>query len=146
VDAHRSLGIVVSKYAPHPKAGEGAFVDSRFYSTVSVLRTMETLLGVPPMNNNDAFASLISTLFTGPGDQPAYTADVSNRENGLIYTANKKSAPGAAMSMKMDFSHADRADTDKLNLILWQDAMGSQPPPPMLLVKHKKKDADDDDK
>jgi DNA-binding beta-propeller fold protein YncE len=145
VDAHRSLGIVVSKYAPHPKAGEGAFVDSRFYSTVSVLRTMEALLGVPPMNNNDAFASMISTLFTGPGDQAAYTADVSNRENGLIYTANKKGAPGAAMSMKMDFTHADRADTDKLNLILWQDAMGSQPPPPMLLGKHKKKkDADDE--
>ena len=45
VDAHRSLAIVVSKYAPHPKPGKEAFVDSRFYSTVSVLRTMETLLG-----------------------------------------------------------------------------------------------------
>ena len=144
VDAHRSLGIVVSKYAPHPKAGEAAVVDSRFYSTVSVIRTMETLLGVPPMNNNDAFASLISTLFTGPGDQPAFTADVSNRENGLIYTANKASAPGAAESMKMDFKHADRADTDKLNLILWQDAMGTKPPPPELLEKHKQKKDDDD--
>jgi hypothetical protein len=146
VDAHRSLGIVVSKYAPHPKDGQLAFVDSRFYSTVSVVRTMETLLGVPPMNNNDAFASLISALFTGPGDQAAFTADVSNRENGLIYTANEASAPGAAESMKMDFRHADRAPTDKLNLILWRDTMGSQPPPAMLLVKHPKtKDDDDDD-
>jgi len=33
---------------------------------------METLLGLPPMNNNDAFSSLISTLFTGSGDQPAF--------------------------------------------------------------------------
>jgi hypothetical protein len=147
VDAHRSLAIVVSKYAPHAKAGEAAFVDSRFYSTVSVLRTMEELLGVPPMNNNDAFAPSIGSLFTGPGDQAPYAADMSNRENGLIYTANKANAVGAALSMKMDFTHADRADTDKLNLILWQDAMGSQPPPPMLLEKHKKKkDADDDDK
>ena len=64
---------LISKYAPHPKPGEAAVVDSRFYSTVSVLRTMETLLGVPPMNNNDAFASLISSLFTGPGDQPLRT-------------------------------------------------------------------------
>jgi len=134
----------VSKYAPHPKDGQAAVVDSRFYSTVSIVRTMETLLGVPPMNNNDAFASLISTLFTGPGDQPAFTADVSNRENGLIYTANKPNAPGAAQSAKMDFSHADRADSDKLNLILWQDAMGAQPPPAMLLVKHPKKKDDDD--
>jgi DNA-binding beta-propeller fold protein YncE len=144
VDAHRSLGIVISKYAPHPKPGEAAVVDSRFYSTVSFVRTMEALLGVPPMNNNDAFASMPGDLFSGPGDQAAFSADVSNRENGLIYTANKKSAPGAAESMKMDFRHADRADSDKLNLILWQDAMGTQPPPAMLLVKHKTKKDDDD--
>ena len=144
VDAHRSLAIVVSKYAPHSKPGASAVVDSRFYSTVSVVRTMETLLGVPPMNNNDAFASLISTLFTGPGDQPAYTADTTNRDNKLIYTANKASAPGARASLKMDFSHADRADSQKLNLILWQDSMGSQPPPAMLLVKLPKKKDDDD--
>ena len=145
VDAHRSLGIVVSKYAPHPKPGESAVVDSRFYSTVSVLRTMETLLGVPPMNNNDAFASLISSLFTGPGDQPPYDADYSNRENGLIYAANKPNAVGAAASMKMDFTHADRAPTDKLNLILWQDARGAEPPPAMILEKHPKHKDDDDD-
>src|SRR3984885_14367583 len=132
VDAHRSIALVVSKYAPHAAAGKPAVVDSRFYSTVSVLRTMETLLGVPPMNNNDAFASLISTLFTGPGDQPAFTSDTTNRDNKLIYTANKPSAPGAQASIKMDFSHADRADSSKLNLILWQDAMGSQAPPAML--------------
>jgi DNA-binding beta-propeller fold protein YncE len=144
VDAHRSLAIVVSKYAPHAGAGQAAVVDSRFYSTVSVLRTMETLLGVPPMNNNDAFASLISTLFTGPGDQAAFTADQTNRVNGLIYRSNKPGSAGAAASMKMDFSHADRADTYKLNLILWQDAMGTTPPPAALLVHHAKKKDDDD--
>ncbi len=145
VDAHRSLAIVVSKYAPHPKDGQAAVVDSRFYSTVSVLRTIEALEGVPPMNNNDALASLIGTLFSGPGDQPAYNADESNRENGLIYTANKKNAPGAAASQKMDFTHPDRADSSKLNVILWQDAKGSQPVPAMLLEKHKKVKDDDDD-
>ena len=144
VDAHRSLGIVVSKYAPHPKPDTGAFVDSRFYSTVSMLRTMETLLGLPPMNNNDAFASMISTLFTGPGDQQPFTADILNRQNGLIYKANPPSAKGAAASAKMDFTHADRADARTLNVILWQDAMGDKPVPPMLLEKHpRKKDEDD---
>ena len=39
------------------------------------MRTMEELLGLPPMNNDDAFAPVIASLFTGPGDQPAYTAD-----------------------------------------------------------------------
>jgi len=99
---------------------------------------------VPPMNNNDAFASLISTLFTGSGDQPAFTADVSNRENGLIYLANRPRAEGAAASMKMDFRHADHADPNKLNLILWKDAMGDTPPPAMLLVHHAWKKDDDD--
>jgi hypothetical protein len=144
VDAHRSLGIVVSKYAPHPKEGQVAVVDSRFYSTVSMLRTMETLLQVPPMNNNDALCSLISTLFTGPGDQPAFVADVSNRDNGLIYAANTAKGPGAAQSAKMDFRHADRADPTKLNLILWRDAMGARPPPAMLLVRRSKMKDDDD--
>jgi DNA-binding beta-propeller fold protein YncE len=144
VDAHRSLGVVVSKYAPRGPDG-APFVDSRFYSTVSVLRTMESLLGLPPMNNNDAFSSLISTLFTGPGDQPAYSADYSNRDNGLIYTANQKNAVGAKESMKMDFTHADRAPSEKLNVILWKDSMGNKPVPAMLKVHVKKSGKDDDD-
>ncbi len=143
VDAHRSIALVISKYGPHGKDG-APVVDSRFYSTVSVVRTMETLLGLPPMNNNDAFSSLISSLFTGPGDQPAYSADYANRDNGLIYAANPRRGQGAEESMKMDFTHADRADTQKLNVILWKDAMGSKPVPPMLLEKRKLRKDDDD--
>jgi len=142
VDAHRSLALVISKYAPHTANGV-PFVDSRFYSTVSVVRTMETLLGLPPMNNNDALCSLISTLFTGPGDQPAYEADYSNRDNNLIYTANASNAPGARESMKMDFRHADHADAQKLNVILWKDAMGGKPVPAMLNERRAKGSKDD---
>jgi hypothetical protein len=144
VDAHRSLALVISKYAPRGVGGE-PYVDSRFYSTVSVVRTMETLLGLPPMNNNDAFSSLIAPEFAGPGDQPAYEADTSNRDNGLIYTANKKTAAGAEESMKMDFTHADRADAQKLNVILWKDAMGNAPVPAMIRERRKKTTKDDDD-
>jgi hypothetical protein len=88
---------------------------------------------------------LISTLFTGSGDQPAYSADYSNRDNGLIYTANKKTAVGAQESMKMDFRHADRAPTEKLNIILWKDATGDKPIPAMLKAHVKKPGKDDDD-
>jgi DNA-binding beta-propeller fold protein YncE len=144
VDAHRSLGVVISKYAPRVPGG-APFVDSRFYSTVSMIRTMESVLGLPPMNNNDAFSSLISTLFTGPGDQPAFNADYSNRDNGLIYTANAETAPGAKESMKMDFRHPDRAPAGKLNVILWKDAMGNAPVPAMLTERRKKSAKDDDD-
>jgi len=144
VDAHRSVALVISKYAPHGANGR-PFVDSRFYSTVSVVRTMESLLGLPPMNNNDAFASLIASLFTGPGDQKPYAADYSNEKNGLIYTANTKKSVGAKASMKMDFRHADRAPAQKLNVILWKDAMGDKPVPAMLLQHHAKTHKDDDD-
>jgi len=150
VDAHRSLALVISKYSPHgadgaPFPAGAPFVDSRFYSTVSVIRTMETLLSLPPMNNNDALCSLISTLFTGPGDQAAYQADYANRDNGLIYTANAKTAEGAKESMKMDFRHADHADAQKLNVILWKDAMGDKPVPAMIRERRKKAAKDDDD-
>jgi hypothetical protein len=144
VDAHRSLALVVSKYAPR-KADGTAFVDRRFYSTVSVVRTMETLLGLPPMNNNDALASLMGSMFAGPGDQKPFVADTVNRDNDLIYTPNEARAVGAAESMKMDFTHADRADAQKLNLILWKDAMGDKKAPTQLLQKQKKVKQDDDD-
>jgi len=145
VDAHRSLALIVGKYAPRAKDG-GTFVDSRFYTTVSVVRTMETLLGLPPMNNNDALAPLMGSLFTGPGDQPPFAADYANRENGLIYTANAANAVAAKESAKMDFTHADRADPSKLNVILWKDAMGDVTVPEQLTEKQKRagKDADDD--
>ena len=102
------------------------------------------LLGLPPMNNNDAFSSFMQPEFSGPGDQPPFTADRSNELSGLIFQANSSQAPGALASARMDFRHADRAPADKLNLILWQDAMGATPPPRQLLEKHKQK-ADDDD-
>ena len=139
VDAHRSLALVVSKYSPRAPQPT---VDSTFYTTVSVIRTMEELLGVPPMNNNDAFAPPIASLFAGTGDQPAYEADYRNRENGLLYKANGPKAPGATASSRMDFNHEDRADPRVLNVILWRDAMGKKPVPAMLA--HPQADDDDD--
>jgi hypothetical protein len=106
---------------------------------------METLLGLPPMNNNDALASLMGEMFGGPGDQKPFAAETVNRENGLIYTANAKDAVGAKESAKMDFTHADRADPRKLNVILWKDAMGDIPVPGQLTQKEKKAKKDDDD-
>jgi hypothetical protein len=54
---------------------------------------------------------MIGSLFTGAGNQPAFAADCVNRDNGLIYKANVKTALGAKESMKVDFRHADHADT-----------------------------------
>jgi len=121
VDSHRSIGLVISKYSP---LSPQPFVDRNFYTTVNTIHTMETLLGLPPMNNNDAHAAVIAPLFSGTGDQPAFKADYRNRDNGMIYQANSKSAPGAKESAALDFSVADAADTEKLNAILWRAAKG----------------------
>jgi hypothetical protein len=126
VDAHRSIALVISKYAP--RAPEPV-VHHEFYTTVNVIHTMETLLGLPPMNNNDAVAPIMSPLFTGNGDQPPFTANYRNRDNGLLYQVNSAKAAGAEASMKMDFSHADAVDTQALNLILWREAKGDTPMP-----------------
>jgi hypothetical protein len=126
VDAHRSTALVVSKYAqrtPQP------FVDHHFYTTVNMIHTMESLLGLPPMNLFDAHAPLMAPLFAGPGTQPPYQVDDGNLRNGLIYRVNAKSAPGAKESSLMNFSRPDAADNKKLNAILWQDAKGSALPP-----------------
>jgi hypothetical protein len=141
VDAHRSIALVVSKYSPKKEA---PFVDHTFYTTVSTLHTILTLLGAPPMNNNDAFAPLMAPEFSGAGDQTAFTADFRNRDNGLIFTANAPKAEGAKESAKMDFQHEDRADPVKLNVILWKDAMGNKPVPWMLTHPHGLKKDDDD--
>jgi hypothetical protein len=88
---------------------------------------------------------MVGSLFSGAGDQPAYSADYTNRDNGLIYTANKPRAVGAKQSSLMDFRHADQADAQKLNVILWRDAMGDKPLPAMLTEKHKSNKKDNDD-
>ncbi len=130
VDSHRSLCLVISKYAPQA-AGEGdgvkPYIDHSFYTTINVVRTMESLLGAPPMNANDSRAAVMAPLFSGTGQQPAFTADFRNRDNGLIYEMNTKEWKEGK---NLDFSHADAVDTALLNKSLWQDRMGNIPMPP----------------
>jgi len=124
VDSHRSLALVISKYAPQA-AGE-SLVDHSFYTTINVVRTIESLLGVPPMNANDSRAAVMARLFSGSGAQPTFSADYRNRDNGLIYEMNLKEWKEGK---KLDFSHADAVDTALLNKILWRDRMGDVPMP-----------------
>jgi hypothetical protein len=127
VDAHRSIAFVISKYSPG--SAQHPFVDHRFYTTVNMIHTLETLLGVPPMNQNDAYAPVMAPMFSGSGDQPAFTADWSNHDNGLIYQMNPSHVRGAEESEKMDFSRPDANNAAALNAILWRDRKGDAPMP-----------------
>jgi DNA-binding beta-propeller fold protein YncE len=128
IDAHRSTALVISKYAPHAPQ---PFVDHHFYTTVSMVHTMEALLGLPPMNLFDAHAPLMAPLFSGPGTQTPFHVDDKNLRSGLIYKVNEKRAAGAKESLQMNFSRPDAADAKKLNAILWQDVKGYVPMPTM---------------
>jgi hypothetical protein len=129
VDSHRSIALVISKYSPLPRA-EGdqphSYVSHAFYTTVNMVRTIEALLGAPPMNANDSRAAVMAPLFSGPGTQPAFSADYRNRDNGLLYEMNTKEWDEGK---NLDFSHADAADNVVLNQFLWHDRMGNAPMP-----------------
>jgi DNA-binding beta-propeller fold protein YncE len=131
VDAHRSIAFVISKYSPG--SADQPHVEHGFYTTVNVIHTMEVVLGLPPMNLNDAYAPVLSGMFTGAGSQPLFSADTRNRDNGFIYQTNPEQAPGAKASAQMDFSHPDAVNPSVLNSILWQDQKGGAPVP---AVKH----------
>ena len=126
VDAHRSIAFVISKYSPR---SDKPFIDHTFYTTVNMVGTIEALLGLPPMNNNDAHAAVMAPPFSGAGDQPPFNADSRNLQNGLIYQMNPAKGPDAKASAKMNFSHPDSVDTGELNAILWRDRMGARPMP-----------------
>jgi DNA-binding beta-propeller fold protein YncE len=129
VDSHRSIALVISKYAPVAENAKGVraiCVDHHFYTTINMVRTMESLLGAPPMNANDSRAAVMAPLFSGPGTQPAFAADYRNRDNGLLYEVNTKEWKEGA---NLDFARADAANNVVLNKFLWQDRMGSTPMP-----------------
>ena len=94
-----------------------------------MIHTMEELLGLPPMNQNDGYAPVLAPLFTGSGDQPAFSADYRNRDNALIYQVNPKKAPGSKESAAMNFVRPDSANANRLNSILWRDSKGNVPMP-----------------
>ena len=131
VDSHRSIALVISKYSPLPithgnAAAAVPFVDHSFYTTINLVRTIESLLGVPPMNANDSRAAVMTPLFSGSGEQPAFTADYRDRDNGLIYQMNSQEWKEGE---NLDFSHADSVDTALLNKFLWRDRKGNVPMP-----------------
>jgi YVTN family beta-propeller protein len=58
VDGHRSPGYIISPYVQ-----QGGFTDSTFYTQVNMMRTIEQILGLTPMNQNDLVASPMRTAF-----------------------------------------------------------------------------------
>jgi len=121
VDAHRTIGLVISPYCRRK------YLDSTQYSTCSMLRTMELILGLPPLSQFDAAATPMFESFNDSPDLASY-AHVPARID--LDATNTKLAYGAERSNKMDFSEYDRIDDFELNEILWRAIKGKDAPIP----------------
>jgi YVTN family beta-propeller protein len=115
VDAHRSTAYVISPYT------QTGHVDSTFYSGVSVLRTMELILGVPPMSQFDAAATPMWAAFSSTSNLRPFNV----LPPGVSLTAtNGTNAPLSGASARIDFSEPDEIPMALMNRILWKAAKG----------------------
>ena len=121
VDAHRTVGLVIS-----PWVKRGA-VDSTFYTSSSMVHTMELILGLPTMTQFDAAATAMYYSFT---TDPVFDPIPAIDPQVDLMTRNSGEGAGARASLDLDFSDYDRADPDKLNAILWAALKPGEPMPP----------------
>ncbi len=123
VDAHRSILLAVS---PFSRRG---VVDSTLYTTSGVLRTMELVLGLPPMSQYDAAATPMYNAFSTTPTLAPYTFAPARVP---LDAKNDWASPGATASLRMNFSAPDLAPDLELNQIIWESVRGrgSVMPPP----------------
>jgi YVTN family beta-propeller protein len=138
VDAHRSVALVVSPFARRHA------VDSSLYSTTSLLRTMELILGLEPMTQYDAAARPMYEAFQADSDVTPFSA---LQARVSIDELNSQKSWGAAESMRMNLRDADMAPELELNEIVWRSIRGadSPMPPPRHAAFIRPTGADEDD-
>ena len=139
VDSHRTVALVAGPYVQ-----QGAIISTP-YNTINLIRTMEEILGLPPMNLNDALSAPMSDVFDSTGllkGTPApwsFTAVPSAylyntrlllppMPAGLVVPKPKHDAKyWARVTKGMDLTNADRVDPAEFNRILWRGLMGHKP-------------------
>ncbi len=121
VDAHRIPAYVISPYARR-----GA-VDSTLYSTTSMLRTIELILGLQPMSQFDAAAAPMFGAFDLTPNLAGYTARPAQVD---LNAKNSAMAWGARESLRLNLAEADQADDIVLNEIVWRSVKGANSPMP----------------
>jgi YVTN family beta-propeller protein len=120
VDAHRTLGYIISPYCKR------AYVDSTLYTTAGMIRTMELILGLPPLTQYDAGATPMFNAFQDTAILQPY--DVLTPEVDLE-ARNKMGSIFSEESGRMNFDIVDMAPEDELNRILWAVAHPGEPYP-----------------
>ena len=122
ISSYRTIGLVVSPYS------NGKLVTTNFNQT-SMLRTIEQILGIPPMNIIDASARLMSDCFQSSKNNQTYTVLPNNipldQMNPELHVLNGKAKKMATLSKEVAFKDVDSGEDDKMNRILWFYSKGN---------------------
>jgi YVTN family beta-propeller protein len=119
VSGHRTIAFAISPYT------QTGTVDSTFYSTVSMLRSIELILGLQPLTLFDAAATPMYASFSSTPNFASYSVSTP----GASLTAvNGPNATMAAASRQLDFSRPDASSEQLLNRILWRAAHHTKMP------------------
>jgi len=133
VDGHRTVGFVIS---PYTKRGE---VISTYYSQINMVRTIENILGLPPMNQLDMTAEAMTDCFTGKPDFSPYKAVKNNipldQLNPELTSLSGDQLYWAQKSLEQDLEEVDRIDEDTFNRIIWHAVKGYNRPYPVIRNK-----------
>jgi DNA-binding beta-propeller fold protein YncE len=144
VSGYRTVAFCASPYAKR-----GAVVSTQ-YNTTSILRTIEQILGLPPMNQFDASATPMFDCFVDQVDATPYAAaaatvplDQMNPDPEAI--SDPVLREDAVVSASLNFREVDHVPEDVLNRILWRAMRGSRDPyPDWALTSRAREQADDD--
>ncbi|MGH3779893.1 MAG: beta-propeller fold lactonase family protein [Pseudonocardiaceae bacterium] len=121
IDAHRTVAEVIS---PYTHTGR---VDSTFYSTASMLRTIELIVGLHPLTQFDAYATPMLAAFTNKPDPTPYTATKPTQN---LQEVNPVNAPMAAQSQTQDLTKEDQINMQQFNEATWESIKGPNTPMP----------------
>ncbi|HEX7903318.1 MAG TPA: alkaline phosphatase family protein, partial [Chitinophagaceae bacterium] len=139
VDAHRSTALVIS---PYTKRRE---VVSTMYSTSGMLRTMELILGLPPMSQYDAAALPMYDCFMTVPDTSSFTHLAPGTD---IFKKNMVGNKSSEKSKKFNLRKEDSVPDDLLNEVIWKSVKGENAKVPAprrsAFVKLREGDKDDD--
>ncbi|MBE7559946.1 bifunctional YncE family protein/alkaline phosphatase family protein [bacterium] len=130
VDGHRTVAFVISPYTKRK------FVDSTHYTQTGMVKTIELILGLPPMNQFDLSATAMRNCFTDQADYTPYTALPNNipldQMNPGLSQLDGPQRYWAEKSLELPLDDVDLADEDTLNRILWHSVKGYDVPYPRL--------------
>jgi len=121
VDAHRTAALVISPYTKRHA------VDNTMYSTVSILRTIELILGMKPMSQFDAAALPMYNSFTADANMSPYVHKVPGAR---LDEMNTTASYGAGRSLAMNLTKEDAIPEAEFNEIIWKAVRGAQSPMP----------------